>query len=97
MALISCPACDKQISQMASACPSCGHPAASAHPVERPAVQTVEQTSKGYKAGQLIGVLMLCASPIACSAGEHHASAWLMILGFVIYICARIGAWWNNG
>jgi hypothetical protein len=64
--------------------------------VRRP-VQTIEQTSKGYKAGQLVGVLMLCAAPVACSAGEPHASAWLMILGLVVWIGSRMGAWWNNG
>jgi predicted amidophosphoribosyltransferase len=60
MVLIPCPACEKQISPMATSCPSCGHPADT--PLsDRPAVQTVQQTSKRYKGGQLIGMVMVLA------------------------------------
>jgi hypothetical protein len=60
-------------------------------------IQTIEQTSKKYKMGQLIGVGMILASVVACSTREFHNGAWLMILGLIIYIASRMGAWWNNG
>ncbi len=98
MALIPCSACGKQISEMASSCPSCGHPtAASVPPAKRPAVQTIEQTSKGYKLGQMAGVAIICASLVACVAGKTDASAGLAFFGLIVWIGARTGAWWKNG
>lgn len=102
MALIPCPACEKQISDMAPACPGCGHPAAPTHPSEAaprpgPAVQTVEQTSKQYKMWQLVGVGMMLGSAVACSQGSADGSALLLLLGLIVYVAARMGAWWNNG
>lgn len=97
MALISCPACEKQISEMASACPNCGHPAEGVSQPAHPAIQTIEQTSKGYKAGQFIGVVMICAGVVACTARAPGTSAGLMLIGLVLYLGSRMGAWWNNG
>lgn len=102
MALIPCPACERQISEMAPVCPGCGHPIAAALPVAATVtatapVQTIEQTSKQYKMGQLVGIGMILASVVACSQHEPYASAWLLVLGFVVYVAARMGAWWNNG
>lgn len=37
MALVPCPVCERQVSQLASACPGCGHPIAEAQPVSRAA------------------------------------------------------------
>ena len=87
---------------MAPSCPGCGHPAeltqataASSRP--RPAVQTVEQTSKQYKMMQLVGVGMMLGSAVACSQGSADGSALLLLLGLIVYVAARMGAWWNNG
>jgi hypothetical protein len=102
MALIPCTACDNQISEMAAACPKCGHPTDTDSPATSdglpPArVVTVEQTSKKYKAGQLVGGAMVCASAVACTASEPGTSAILLVLGMVVYLGSRFGAWWNNG
>lgn len=89
---------------MAPACPGCGHPAAALNPqsVSSPRqstshIQTIEQTSKKYKLGQLIGMGLIVGSVVACSSRQFHGGAWLLILGLVIYISSRMGAWWNNG
>jgi hypothetical protein len=58
---------------------------------------TVEQTSKKYKLGQLIGVGMILASVVACNQSEVGTSAGLLFLGLVVYVGAKVGAWWNNG
>lgn len=103
MALIPCPACERQISEMAPACPGCGHPVAStrAAPQAMPAspafVQTIEQTSKTYKAMQLIGIAMILSSFVACSLDSPGAGWLLILLGFLVHLAARMGAWWNNG
>lgn len=97
MALIPCAECGKQISEMASSCPSCGHPANASGPaVERP-IQTIEQTSKSYKLGQMAGVAMICASVVACVGGKSDASAALAFFGLIVWLGARMGAWWKNG
>jgi DNA-directed RNA polymerase subunit RPC12/RpoP len=96
MELIPCAACEKRISQMATSCPNCGHPVVAAPPA-RPEIQTVEQTSKRFKAGQLVGAAMLLWSFVACSAGNYYATSWILVLGLVIWLVSRTGAWWNNG
>lgn len=102
MALIDCAECGNKISDRAFACPKCGNPAPgvatpSPNGVPPRKVLTVEQTSKPYKVIQLVGVLMICAGVVACTAREIEASSWLCILGVVAYIGGRMGAWWNNG
>ena len=75
-----------------------------------PRVQTVEQTGKGYKALMVIGVLFILigciAMGVAASAGESGnpnadgaggIGLALVILGFILSLFARIGAWWNHG
>jgi len=58
---------------------------------------TTEQTSKTYKFGQLVGVLMICAGVVACTAGSIGKTAGLMGIGLLVFLGSRIGAWWNNG
>lgn len=75
-------------------------------------VQTVEQTSKVWKATQLIGVLAIMLSAVSCSSAfamspeaveDGQASIMLMIgvatfiVGFSMYVVGRVGAWWYHG
>ena len=60
-------------------------------------IVTTQQTSKIYKAIQLIGVLMICASPVACVGGHADGSAELIGFGLLLWLGARLGAWWANG
>lgn len=100
MALITCPDCQKQISDQAPACPHCGRPAQPAVPPEK--VQTIEATGKKYKGMQLIGSLLICLGVISCVYQMNNpASSSIMTIifmasGFLIMIVGRFGAWWDH-
>lgn len=111
LALIPCAACAHQISELAVACPSCGHPVTQAKAEPKPASRsisgggssfgagdtvTTQQTAKIYKFIQLVGVLMICAGPVACVSGSG-ATASLFGFGLMLWIGGRMGAWWANG
>ena len=95
MALIKCPECNKEISDKADACPSCGY---SVEAAARRAgnVQTIEQTSKQWKQAQLIGVALAIIGIIMAVSGNIYGG-FALFLGIALFIGARIGAWWENG
>lgn len=48
MALIACPSCDREISDMAAACPQCGHPTGgTANPFAAPAASLADPVAAG--------------------------------------------------
>ena len=99
MALIDCEECGAQVSDKAAACIKCGAPLNSTltalGPAER--VVTTQQTGKKYKGLQLLGAGMVCAGVVACTAKEPGAASGLMLIGLIVFLGARIGAWWNHG
>jgi hypothetical protein len=72
-------------------------------------VQTVEQTAKRWKFAMLVGAIMCMVSVVVViasssgttsveSQGQSMAVAILtFILGLILLICARVGAWWFHG
>lgn len=60
---------------------------------------TTEETGKGYKGAQIIGVCFILAGMVSCSAGERGAGigASLALLGLIVLLAARLGAWWDHG
>ena len=97
MALINCQECGKQMSDQAATCPSCGF--------HRKAKE-IEQTGKKWKGMQILGMLLIVFSIFPCVAsasggGEPGAGMTLgilcMLAGFILYLGARMGAWWNHG
>lgn len=103
MALIDCPECGKQISDRAPACIHCGNPiAAPAPPPPAPGpIITTQATSKPWKVIQAIGAAMMIIGMVSCIANAGSGSAAgsfsLFILGGIITLVGRIGAWWTNG
>lgn len=97
--LISCPGCGQKVSAQAAACPSCGQPIA----VRDGARVTTQQTGKGWKAAQLTGAAMMLAGLVGCMAtmgGDASGALWglpLFLLGALVWIGARLGAWWHHG
>jgi len=71
MGLITCPDCEKQISELAPAGPSCDRPI-QPPPSQKPAesVQTIQATEKKLKALQLIGALLTLISVIIAMSGS---------------------------
>lgn len=95
MALIACTECNSQVSDKAAACPKCGAPTAG-----KKDVVTTQQTSKVFKIFQIIGVLLILYGVVSCvgtQAGDRSGAIGAVLIGFIIFIGARIGAWWRNG
>lgn len=103
MALVTCPDCNKDVSDAAPACPNCGRPMA---PVG--GVQTIEATGKKWKAFQLgFGLMTVVGIVIFFSSLSDMSNTALIeigpigmlmfVMGFFGYLVARIGAWWKHG
>lgn len=96
MALIACPACAREISKAAAACPHCGHPMnESSKPV------TIAMTGKLYKAIMVAGAMLMIAGVASCTmALPEKRSALpgytLFISGLLVFLGARIAAWWHH-
>lgn len=57
---------------------------------------TIQQTSKGWKAAQLIGVVLMCVAVVGFVSRAGWAAP-LGLLGVVLYAGGRVGAWWHHG
>lgn len=105
MALINCPECNKQISDRAVTCPSCGCPVA-AQPTETAygsKVQTIEATGKKWKSLELVAAMALIISVVGVITSAHYESGLatmffflLFFAGLGILIFAKVGAWWHH-
>lgn len=103
MALISCDECGNEVSSKAETCPNCGAPVAGGPG----SAQTVEDTSKKFKAHQLLGAASATIGTVGtCSMagdGSNQISTLgivfvvMALLGMVWFIGSRIGAWWHHG
>jgi zinc ribbon protein len=76
MSLISCPACSKQVSERAPACPHCGHPIAGPAP-EAPQViihqQQAPRSQRGCGGG-LVFLLLVVAGIVAAGTKPDEAA-----------------------
>lgn len=97
MSLVACSECAKQISDKAAACPHCGAP------IARPLEQTVttQATSKRFKVQELAAIVTFIVGALVAIVAETNGprlfGAILMAGSLVLYISARIGAWWHSG
>jgi hypothetical protein len=104
--LVSCPACRKEISAAAAACPSCGHPmlATSGTGAYIPGgTITIEQTAKPLKKKILISILLILGGLILVMTGGATSSGTLGIIGFFmfiggigLYIVTKARIWWHH-
>ena len=76
-------------------------------------VQTIEQTSKGWKALIALGVVAIMVGLGGCLVDwantytalslDHSVNTeprwWpvILVIGFAVYVLSRIGAWWDHG
>lgn len=97
MALIKCQECNKEISDKAASCPSCGCPIAG-NPTE------IEATGKEWKSIQLFSVLGVIFGMIIFFVGAAKSSNGAMGFGVICFLggligfmIGRIGAWWHHG
>lgn len=88
MALISCPDCGAQVSDTAPACVACGRPIAA---------QVIEQTAKRWKQAQLVAFALVVVGFVEWTLGSGGGWAVVALVGMVLLVSARLGAWWENG
>lgn len=74
-----------------------------------PTVQTIEKTGKKWKLLMLIGSVMFIGGIGTCVASMQSATSssdpspvlglasLVAIVGFLVAVVARVGAWWNHG
>lgn len=86
--LTSCNDCWAEVSDRAPSCPRCGAPVAAT---------TIEATGKPYKAAQAIGVTSVMCGMAIIVASSPVIGCSVSALGCVVYLFARIAAWWSNG
>ncbi len=109
MALIQCPDCGNQVSDVAPACPKCGRPfigtaqAAAASSLAVGTERPIELTAKRFKLITLVSVLSIVLGIViaigSSQAGEREASGFagfLIVGGFISYIVNRIRIWWHH-
>lgn len=97
-----CPDCGGVVSIHAKACPHCGCPLGSpdvTHREPNGGVQTIERTSKKYKATAVVCFLLIAFGIVACFFGSGGVAlgALMIVVGIVGAIVNRIAIWWNNG
>lgn len=106
MALISCPDCSTEVSDMAAACPKCARPIASQQStivnMREPEssvrnTQTVEATGKGWKAQQVIAGFGIVIGFFAMFAKDNSMAGPILGVSLLWWLFARVGSWWNHG
>jgi uncharacterized Zn finger protein (UPF0148 family) len=94
--LIKCPACGGHVSNQSEMCLKCGQPIARKNQLnENKPIQTVELTDKQWKAGQLLGCLVMFLPFLLC--GINAVAFYIACVGFTILLFSSIAAWWHNG
>ena len=93
MALIKCEECGKEISSLATSCPSCGKPI-------NGNVVTTQQTSKHWKLIKFISWIVFLIGLSNAFAGQtaaaKSAGIAFAVLAFVGILVAKFGSWWTN-
>lgn len=91
--------------QRAASAPAGAPPVAAIAPSAQPQRPvTIEQTGKGWKLAQALGVigcvfgvLGACGGSAAGTGGAVGVGLVVFAGGFVTYLVARFGAWWSTG
>ncbi len=98
--LIKCPACEKQVSTQAAACPNCGQPL---NALLADDVQTVEQTGKDLKLQILISLCLFFGSiPLFVIGAGLDSDAIMNLAGIALlaglgwYLITRVNIWWKH-
>ncbi len=108
--MIHCPVCETASGDSARFCAKCGHALNAQMPPTRQRVQTTERTGKSWKLLMILGGLGLIVSLIGCfvAASERtngpetsndDGAVWglVFVASLLMYVFARLGAWWYHG
>ena len=107
MALISCPACGKEVSDAAPACPHCGRPVVLSSRVSPPSseVRTSGLMGKRVKLHSLLSALSIIVGLVwmivNTASGQPSTAGTIFSIGFMLgglirFVAARISIWWHH-
>ncbi len=101
MGLIYCANCEGKASDQIESCPHCGHPLNGVTQNAAGGTQTVEQTSKKWKAVQLISACGVIVGVMMCvgsdEAGTVAVGKGLLASSIAGVVIGRVCAWWYHG
>ena len=102
MALIKCPECGTEVSDLAESCPKCAYPIAGGGTSQAHSgkIQTIEKTGKFLKLQLLISALLFILGFIVMSAKINGGSQWaalFVVIGLIWHIMVRFKIWWHHG
>lgn len=95
MSLIKCSECQKEISDQAVACPSCGNPIHNSI-VEANKPVEIELTNKKWKKRSVLAILLFFVGWITMIQSVGFGF-FIIFIALIIGVTSRIGAWWTNG
>jgi uncharacterized membrane protein YvbJ len=106
MALVSCPECNRKVSDRATACPQCGCPISQTS-MQVGTEKPIELTAKRFKLISLFSVLavifglLLVVLSTATTTSERGVpiamvGSFLFIFGLISFIINRIRIWWHH-
>lgn len=89
MALISCPECEKEISDKASSCPSCGVPISD--DVKAPNAASHTSVTRTGAKWEGIGFLLIVGGMVygMATGPENHAGGVAAGIGFILFLIGR--------
>lgn len=103
MALVSCPECEKKVSDSAPSCPNCGVAIADAQVTHASGARltTTQGTSKKLKMHTLISAVMFAVGIIGLftQVDASEPPVWpsfVMTAGIVWYLVTRFRIWWHH-
>lgn len=112
MALIKCPECQTEISDQAPTCPRRGLPlkkemstTINIDKIVEKKIQTIQLTSKRWKAIKVAAVILFIIGLIVVSQGHAHNNGqnattgigiFLIFISIIAFFVAKFGAWWHN-
>ena len=98
MPLITCPDCNAQVSDQAVQCPNCARPMAGSTGTKKgkEETKTIQLTSKKWKLGTALGVLIALAGCFVMVASRDNGGWPLVAVGFGIALVSKIMAWWHH-
>ena len=97
MALIKCPDCGKEVSDVAPACPNCGRPIAQQQNKRSfRKTQTIQMTAKRFKVAKLVGLFLLLLGFFVYSNILPEIGCALLIIGCLIILYGIFGKWWHH-
>ena len=92
MALVTCPDCDKQISQNAVSCPNCGAPNIINGDKNKDRYIVNPRIGKGKI---VLGGILIIFGLIYSSGGSYSFGVFCIVLGLALTMTGRFQNWWH--